>query len=76
MGEVEIIFGAVVTAAVSYLGWDKRQDKLKIKDLEDDVGDLRVQQARQDERHTALTDTVSEIRQDTKDIKQLLMEKI
>ncbi len=69
------LFNIGLGAAVSYLGWDKRQDKLKLKEHDQDLAKLRVDLARQDERTKGLADDVCEIKTDTKDIIRLLMEK-
>lgn len=69
------IFNIGLGAAVSYLGWDKRQDKIKLKDHDQQLTDLKVNMARQDERHKALVADVGEIKDDTKEIKRMLMEK-
>ena len=70
-----MIFGGVVTAAISYLGWDKRQDKLKMKEMSDDITDLKIELGRQDEKQSAMSDTIGLIREDTKEIKHILMER-
>ena len=75
LADASTLFNIGLGAAVSYLGWDKRQDKLKLKEHDQQLSELRVDMARQDERHKALVDDVSEIKDDTKEIKRLLMER-
>lgn len=63
-------------AIVSYLGWDKRQDKQKFKEHDEALSELKIVVARQEERHRALLEDVSEIKADTKEIKQILMRRV
>lgn len=67
------IINIILGAAMSFFVWDKRQDKLKVLELERGLGQVREMVARQDERHKALVSTVAQIRQDTMEIKQILM---
>lgn len=73
--EIAVIYGIVTTAVVSFISWDKRQDKQKLKELSAAHIILSETVARQDERHKALVGDVSEIKVDTKEIKQILMER-
>ena len=73
--EIAVAYGVITTAVVSFLSWDKRQDKLKLKELGDAHIKLSETVARQDERHKALVGDVGEIKVDTKEIKHMLMEK-
>ena len=73
--EIAVIYGIVTTAVVSFISWDKRQDKQKLKELSEAHIELSETVARQDERHKALVGDVGEIKVDTKEIKQLLMER-
>ena len=75
INEFEIAYGIVMTAVVSFISWDKKNDKKKIDDNTKEITELKVIQARQDERHKALVDDVGEIKDDTKEIKRMLMEK-
>lgn len=69
-----VLYNAIVTGAVGLFYWGQRQDKLRIKDLEEKVSAQSELVARQDERHKALANDVGEIKEDTKEIKRLLME--
>ena len=71
--EMTMAYAAVVTGVASFLGWDKRQDKLKIKENAKEIVDLNIVVARQDERHKALVEDVRDIKNDTKEIKDILM---
>lgn len=73
--DLVMLYNILVGAVMSFYFWDKRQDKLKLKDHDKELSDLKVTVARQDERHKALVDDVGEIKDDTKDIKRMLMEK-
>lgn len=75
VNEFEIAYGVIMTAIVSFLSWDKRQDKRKIEENTKELTKLKVIVARQDERHKALVGDVSEIKEDTKEIKRMLMER-
>ncbi len=75
VNDFEIAYGVVMTAVVSFLSWDKKQDKRKIEDNTKELTKLKVIVARQDERHKALVNDVSEIKDDTKEIKRMLMER-
>ena len=75
INELEVAFGVIMTAIVSFISWDRKQDKRKIEDNSKELTKLKVIVGRQDERHKALVDTVKEIKQDTKEIKRLLMER-
>ena len=68
-----VIYNAIVTGAVGLFYWGQRQDKLRIKSLEDRVSSQSELVARQDERHKALAADVGEIKEDTKEIKRLLV---
>lgn len=73
--DLVMIYNILVGAIISFFFWDKRQDKLKLKDHDEKLSALNITVARQDERHKALVDDVSEIKDDTKEIKRMLMEK-
>lgn len=70
-----LFFNALMTGAVGMFYWDKRQDKLKLKELEDKVNIQGETIARQDERHKSLDANVVEMKSDVKEIKRFLMEK-
>ena len=70
------LYNIVIGGIMGFMFWDKKQDKRKLKEHEDKLSDLKVTVARQDERHKALVADVSEIKDDTKEIKRMLMEKM
>lgn len=69
-----IIINIILGAIMSFFVWDKRQDKLKVLELERGLGQVREMVARQDERHKALVSNVVQIREDTLAIKQILLD--
>lgn len=69
------LYNLIVGGIMSFMFWDKRQDKQRLKEHDGALSDLKVTVARQDERHKALVTDVSEIKDDTKEIKRLLIER-
>lgn len=68
-----VIFNFIIGAAIGLMVWDKKQDKLKLKELDSEVQALKEKAARQDERHKALMADVQEMKSDIKEIKHMLM---
>ena len=71
--ELVALYNIIIVAAMGLYTWDKKQDKLKLKDHYSKFSKLKIDVVRQDERHKALAKDVKEIKGDTKDIKKILM---